>query len=160
MRGASVAAVALLLAVSLGTAAADTITGPARAIDGDTIEIAGTRVRLFGIDAPERRQTCEGRDGQIYQCGRDAAAVLAELLRRGPITCTPRDTDRYGRTVATCTNDAGDIGAQMVRRGWAVAYRRYGGSRYDSDEAIAKAERLGMWSGRFTMPEDWRRERR
>ena len=75
------------------------------------------------------------------------------------MTCVPQSRDRYGRTVATCSTAAGDIGAAMVRAGWAVAYRRYG-HQYVADEEAARAERRGMWSGRFTEPEQWRRERR
>jgi len=62
------------LAVAAPAVAAE-ITGPARVIDGDTIDIAGTRIRLWGIDAPETRQTCEGRDRQTYECGRPSRVV-------------------------------------------------------------------------------------
>jgi endonuclease YncB( thermonuclease family) len=54
------------------------LVGTARVIDGDTIAIAGVRIRLWGIDAPERDQTCRGQNGYIYECGRDSAAVLNE----------------------------------------------------------------------------------
>lgn len=66
---------------------------------------------------------------------------------------------RYGRTVAVCRTEAGEINAAMVRRGWAVVYRRYAKGAYEAEEAAARAERLGIWSGRFTMPEDYRRSR-
>ena len=67
---------ATILAAAIGflaaSAAAAEMTGPVRVIDGDTLDLAGTRVRLWGIDAPETRQTCEGRDGQTYECGRES----------------------------------------------------------------------------------------
>lgn len=140
-------------------AAAQTLSGSARIVDGDTLEVAGQRIRLWGIDAPERGQTCGGRDGRIYECGRDAAAVLAELAR-GRVVCEPRERDRYGRIVAVCRTDAGDLGAAMVRRGWAVDYTRYSRGAYRAEEAAARAERLGIWAGRFDMPETWRRKQR
>ena len=59
-----------------GSAVGAELAGTARVIDGDTISIADTRIRLWGIDAPEREQTCAGRNGDTYECGRDAAAVL------------------------------------------------------------------------------------
>lgn len=136
------------------------IVGQARAIDGDTLDVGGVRVRLHGIDAPELRQTCAGRDGRTYECGRDARAVLSELVRGRTVTCVARDTDRYHRIVATCTTDAGDLGEQMVRRGWALPYLRYGGALYLPAEVEAKRERLGVHSGRFQAPEDFRRARR
>src|SRR6185503_14334736 len=72
---------ALPLFLMMGVAAAGEVSGPARVIDGDTLEITGTRIRLWGIDAPEKHQTCEGKAGEIYECGRDSAAVMQELTR-------------------------------------------------------------------------------
>ena len=60
-------------------ALADT-TGPARVIDGDTIVIAGERIRLHGIDAPERDQLCHDGDGTPYKCGIKATAALRQLI--------------------------------------------------------------------------------
>ena len=62
--------------------AAQNLSGAARVIDGDTIVINGTHIRLAGVDSPERSQTCEGRDGNVYECGRDASAVMVELNSR------------------------------------------------------------------------------
>jgi endonuclease YncB( thermonuclease family) len=82
----------VISALTLGAPAiAAELTGPTRVIDGDTLDLAGTRIRLWGIDAPETRQTCEGRDGQTYECGRDSRAVMIELTRDRTVTCDPRD---------------------------------------------------------------------
>jgi endonuclease YncB( thermonuclease family) len=131
--------------------------GSARILDGDTIDIAGQRIRQWGIDAPESQQSCQGKDRRTYECGRDAAAVLAELTRGRQVQCRARDRDRYQRIVAVCSTEAGEINASMVRRGWAVDYTQYSGGRYHTEEAAAKAEGLGLWSGRFDLPWDWRR---
>lgn len=153
--------IALILWLLAGTAMAQTISGLATVTDGDTIRIGSERIRLFGIDAPERSQTCEGRDGQIYECGRDASAVMTELTRGRTVTCSQVDRDRYGRMVATCSTESGDLGAAMVQRGWAVDFRRYDKAcTYCADEAAAKAAGIGMHAGRFEMPEDFRRTRR
>jgi endonuclease YncB( thermonuclease family) len=153
-------AVILVLVASLALAPPATaaeITGPARVIDGDTLDMARTRIRLWGIDAPETRQTCEGRDGQTYECGRDSRAVMIELTRDRAVTCEPRDNDRYGRVVAVCRTEAGDINAAIVRRGWAVDWPRYSHGAYSREQEAAQSEKLGIWSGRFEMPWDWRR---
>lgn len=145
----------LLSALLLGSTLAN--ADPAvRVVDGDSLVIDNQRIRLWGIDAPERDQTCEGRDGRTYECGRDATAVMVELTRGQRVTCETRDTDRYGRTVAVCRTPAGELNAAMVRRGWAVVYRRYAKGAYESEEAAARAEHLGIWAGRFTLPEQYR----
>lgn len=104
-------------------AQSEPVAGVASVIDGDTLEIHGQRVRLFGIDAPESGQPCETAQGERWRCGRDAAIALADLIGRAPIQCDPQDIDRYGRVVAVCYQGNLDIGAEMVRAGWAVAYR-------------------------------------
>ena len=65
------AAVAVAAAVLLhaAPASAESVTGIARVIDGDTLEVAGTRVRLYGVDAPESKQLCKRRNGEDYACG-------------------------------------------------------------------------------------------
>ena len=154
---AGLCAVVLLLSRSSG-AGRDTIAGVATVLDGDTVEIHGQRIRLYGIDAPEGRQVCR-RDGRDWRCGRAAAHALADHIGRRPLACRPRYTDRYGRPVAVCRVAGEDIGAWLVREGWALAYRHYG-TDYVADETAAKAARRGVWSATFTPPWEWREEHR
>ncbi|MBK8209177.1 MAG: thermonuclease family protein [Rhodospirillales bacterium] len=150
------AALVLVLLFATAAAAAEPIAGQARVIDGDTIVVAEVRVRIFGIDAPESRQSCTAGDGHDYFCGRVAASALAEKIAGRPVTCRPRTTDRYGRTVAVCF-DAGDedLGAWMVRAGVAIAYRKYS-TVYVDDEDTARRARRGLWAGEFVEPSKWR----
>jgi endonuclease YncB( thermonuclease family) len=127
-------------------------------IDGDSFEIGGNQVRLFGIDAPEGRQDCR-RNGQTWRCGDDARAKLRSLVEGATLRCTPRDTDEYGRSVSVCKNGNTDINAEMVRAGLALAYRRYSNDYVDEENEARNAKR-GLWGGEFTPPWDYRRESR
>ena len=77
------------------------ISGIARVIDADTIEVLGQRIRLHGIDAPEAKQTCK-RNGVEWRCGRDATRALYDKIGKKPVRCEGQDRDRYGRVVAKC----------------------------------------------------------
>ena len=145
-------AFALLLMAS--PALAD-VTGPARVIDGDTLDIAGERIRFHGIDAPESGQTCVA-DGERWRCGQKATAALADFIGTSPVRCEGQGTDRYGRTIATCYVRGEDIEAWMVTNGWALAYRRYS-LDYTDEEARAEADRAGIWRGEFVAPWQWRK---
>jgi endonuclease YncB( thermonuclease family) len=157
------AIVYLIAALSAASAVAADLSGVAEVIDGDTIAIRGqpTRIRLWGIDTPEGRQTCRDRAGRRYLCGSRAADALADLIgRNGRVTCEPKDRDRYGRIVAICRTRGRDLNAEMVRQGWAVEYTQYSDGRYSALEAEARIERRGLWSGTFVKPWDWRRGER
>ena len=93
-----------------------TMEGTARVVDGDTIEVKDQNIRLWGIDAPEMAQRCT-EDGVLYLCGLDAPHALARRIMRKLVSCTRRDTDRYGRVVALCNVEDGTDKAGP-RRGW------------------------------------------
>ena len=134
------------------------VTGPARVIDGDTLEVQGERIRLHGIDAPESRQFCR-LNGKPWQCGKDAANALAEKIARRPVTCEDLGRDRYDRIIARCTVAGEDLEKWMVSQGLALAYRRYS-LDYVHEETDARAARRGIWAGEFVEPWEWRRGKR
>lgn len=150
----------LLLALVLfaGAAAAETLTGVATVVDGDTLKIHGENIRLHGIDAPESAQHCQ-RNGRRWPCGRRAAFALADQIGRRSVRCDGRERDRYGRLVAVCYQNGTDLNAWMVRNGWALAYRRYSRDYVGQERRAAQAGR-GIWRGQFTAPWDWRAQRR
>ena len=150
-------AVFLLLSTVALVNAQTPIIGIASVIDGDTIEIHGQRIRLFGIDAPESRQLCVRPTGKRWRCGKQASFALADHIGRVTVRCEQRDIDRYHRVVAVCFRDAEALNRWMVANGWAVAYRRYS-LDYVTDEDTARRNRTNIWSGEFDMPWDWRRQ--
>ena len=123
-------------------------------IDGDTLDLDGERIRLFGIDAPERGQSC----GPLA-CGKAATESLADILSAGPVRCVPVETDRYGRTVARCKAGRVDVNREMVRQGMAWAYRQYS-EDYVREEKAAKKARVGIWKHRSQPAWEYRRETR
>ena len=146
----------LTILLSATPATANELNGVASVIDGDTVEIRGTRIRLHGIDAPESRQLCTRPPGQSWRCGQQAALALSDRIGRRSVICVARDTDRYGRTIAVCSQDGIDLNAWMVAEGWAVAYRQYSRDYVLADTEARSAGR-NIWSGTFVMPWDWRR---
>src|SRR5688572_22906495 len=107
------AVLAVLLVLGL-PASADDIVGRASVIDGDTLEIHGQRIRLYGIDAPESSQNCKRESGKLWRCGQRAALNLADYIGAGPIGCEPKSKDRYGRIVAVCHKGKQDLNGWMV----------------------------------------------
>jgi len=128
-------------------------------IDGDSLTVrqedAPLTIRLTGIDAVEYRQDCT-RTGAPWPCGREARSALEKLAGRGALHCELAAKDHYGRTLATCRTaafpDGIDLGAEMVRQGWAVATS----DAYMVEEAEAQARQRGIWQGNFVRPADWR----
>jgi endonuclease YncB( thermonuclease family) len=141
--------------------------GAGRVFNGDTIRIDGRTFRLWGIDAPELIQACQ-IDGRNYACGREAAAYLRTLLAPDPgspagaplpqVVCDPRVADQFGRPAAVCRLGEVDLGAEMVRAGWALAFAPHG-TDYAPLEAEARAALRGLWAGSFEAPWDWRARR-
>ncbi|NPU68711.1 thermonuclease family protein [Bradyrhizobium sp. 83012] len=145
------ACVALLLATAPPATARDLI-GRVSIVDGDTLDIRGERIRLWGVDAPESAQLCRGRDRKFYRCGALAANTLDAFTRGKTARCAPVDADRYGRIVARCAAGGADLGQFLVSRGLAIEEPQYSHGAYAPDQLAARRGSRGIWSGRFIAP--------
>ena len=125
-------------------------------IDGDTIILNSEKIRFYGIDTPEIKQTCTDNYGHAYSCGVRAKLELEKIIGSRKVSCVKKTKDRYKRSISICYVDENDINSLMVKSGWALAYRKYS-KKYVKDEAIAKLNNAGMWSGKFMVPWKWRR---
>ena len=126
--------------------------------DGDSLRSGDLRIRLFGIDAPELKQRCTDQNGALWGCGMAAHRQLRGLIgAKRDLQCSLRDVDRYGRLVMQCFNGPTDIGAAMVRSGYALAYRNFS-NLYIAEEEKARTSLKGVWRGTFSPPWEWRRQ--
>lgn len=133
--------------------------GVVRIIDGDTLDVGGTRVRLHAIDAPEADQTCETPANKRWACGGWVSKVVADRYDGSRAECERLDIDRYGRTVARCRVNGEDIGGWLVREGLAFAYVRYGAD-YAGIERTAAAQNRGLHAVTLQRPADHRAARK
>lgn len=138
-------------------AAAETLVGRASVIDADTIEIHGERIRLLDVDAPESKQTCKAQDASDWRCGQKASLALSDWIGARPVTCDTTKRDRYGRHLARCVVAGEDVGVWLAESGWVVPYRDCKCETIRSAASRAKSAQLGIWSGTFMMPWDWRK---
>jgi len=168
-----IASVVLLLGAGVGAARwLRPANDPDRysVVDGDTlawrppqcllsdlgIACFGQRLRLYGVDAFESKQTCRDAKDQVWPCGAVATARLRELVASNDFAChvDHEFVDRHAREFAVCMAHGEDVGAILVREGLAFAYGR--GAQYLAFEAEAKQQRRGAWAGSFVRPQYFR----
>lgn len=135
---------------------APNLTDVAVVVDGDTFDIDGTRIRLWGVDAIESGQRCF-INGVSWDCGAEATKALQEHLNGQKVECSSQYKDPFGRTVAKCTVKGEDVGAWLVKTGKAVDFPRYSNGAYAAQQRDAQSRKVGIWQGEFEMPWDWRK---
>lgn len=154
LRTLAVLAAAAALALPAGTARAESVRGPAKVVEGDTVSVNGTEIRLFGIDAPDRGQTCENVRGQSYDCFALSSVALERLIGGREVACEMKPA-AGAKKLGVCKAEGHDIAGMMVNAGWALAYGRIAPD-YVPIEAQAVSRRRGMWAGRVEPPWQWR----
>ena len=140
------------------------VTGYAKVTDGDTIKIDTFKIRLDGIDAPEKKQLCKRPYLTImiftfyedYSCGQKSTESLIKKINNQKVTCKISGIDYFKRLIGECYKRKTNLNSWMVSNGHAVAFRKYS-KKFVPQEILAKQEKKGMWQGKFEMPWDYRK---
>ena len=142
------------------------MVGPGRAADiavtdGDTIRLDRTIYRLDGIDAPEIDQTCLDQGGDVWPCGIAARDRLSAHIGTRHVRCEDKgaDPDHKHRSIGVCSieGEATTLNEWLAREGWAIKSEPSAKGRFAAEEADARENRRGLWSGCFAEPRDFRR---
>jgi endonuclease YncB( thermonuclease family) len=127
-------------------------------LDGDSLKVGGKEVRLFGVDAPEYKQTCFDAKKKEYACGQVSRDFLINLAGGKQVTCLYAEKDKYDRFLSKCSVDKISINEEIVKNGMAVIYNfTESDEKMDKLEAEAKEKKLGIWKGAFQLPKDYRK---
>ena len=132
------------------------LSGAVRVVDGDTFDLGAVRIRLQGVDAPERHQACQDARGRDWACGAWATDQLRALIGDRALACRDLGERNRNRIVAACTLAGQDLGALLVEQGIVRACPRYARQHphsrpYERLEGEAIAARRGLHAG--TTPE-------
>jgi endonuclease YncB( thermonuclease family) len=150
-------------------AVAESLSGQATIIDGDTVRVGETTIHLYGIDAPEMNQFCRDKKDKRFNCGHAAMRRLFLYIGADPLDCTIKAHNEDGSLAATCQvksyfrqteNGASrgekfDVSLEMVLTGYAFSTRAQA-SDYTGAEERARTKGMGFWSGRIEPPWEWR----
>jgi endonuclease YncB( thermonuclease family) len=150
-----VAAILFMAAASCGSAQppsslkpGDQIAGPGNVADGSSLDIKSNRMRIWGIDTPERGAWCYRADRR-WKPMDDATSALRRCLHGKTVTCRVHKIERTWfrqRHTSECwTEDGQDLGECMIRAGWATDYSCFSGGYYKDLETEARNKGIGLW---------------
>lgn len=125
-------------------------------VDGETLRLGDRTLRLKGLDAPERGETCHGAAGAGFDCAAASAAALARLVNGRSLACQIEGRDGFGRGLGRCAAGGIDVNLELVSTGFAIAAPGSRGALV-SAEAEARQAGRGLWSS--GAPEAWRSRR-
>lgn len=131
------------------------IEGRASVYDGQNLVVEGVALRLDGAEAPASAQQCMTRKSLVWNCGKRASDRLTELASGRKVRCVVTEPLGTGAAAICSVTGISDLGAAMIREGWAVSNGHDHG-RYAAQQMSAKAGRLGMWVGPFEAPWTYR----
>lgn len=134
------------------------LAGIAVTISGDTIEVQGQRVRLYGVTSPGMDQLCIGAQAQ-WRCGMVAKLRIDQHIGTSPVHCQEQGVDRHGRILGRCRIDDGrgaELNRWLVTSGWALASGDHGQAYKEAEEQAASSG-AGLWRDGFVPSDEWRR---
>jgi len=155
--------IAVLLLAFSSSAFADYLKCPCKVVkvtDGDTVNVLDRtktlhKIRLQGIDAPERKQAF----------GRKSTQNLAKYVAGQNVEVEYNKRDKYKRIVGKLIRNGRDINLQQVKDGFAWHYKEYQNEQskqdrtlYSEAEVKARSKKLGLWSAKAMPPWEWRRK--
>lgn len=130
------------------------ISGMPEVLDADVLKFGPQRVILWGLDAPEKNQTCQ-LNGKLWGCYDVSFRYLQLLAGRGEVTCTYKsDPDPFGRRFGVCESGGEDLNAEMVKAGMALAFDEQSDD-YDAEMADAITAAVGLWQPGVKFEEPW-----
>lgn len=118
--------------------------------DGDTITVLhngkGEKIRLYGIDTPEKRQAY----------GKRAKQFTSDMVSGKIVEVETKDTDRYGRIVGIVSVNGESLNEALIKDGFAWVYRNYCKESFCEDwlnlESVARYGKIGLWSDPIPIP--------
>lgn len=146
LRAFFLASAAAALIATAVPARAQTITGRATVVDGETLEIRGQRVRLIGLAQVADEHVCTRTDDERWSCGPRALNALEAFLEESIVSCVVREQDALGRALGTCTAGGTDVSLWLIRGGLAMAGPA--NARYLKAQEEARTAKRGMWERR------------
>ena len=125
-------------------------------VDGETLRLGDRTLRLKGLDAPGRGETCRNAGGVAFDCAAASAQALARLVNGRSIACEIQGRDSFGRGLGRCAAGGLDVNQELIAAGFAIAAPGSRGA-LASAEAEARQAGRGLWSS--GAPEAWRSRR-
>ncbi len=119
-------------------------------VDGDTLRLRDTVIRLLGVAAPARGTGCGQAPEAPVDCGRRASVILASLVSHGTTECRLDGRDDSGRPLGLCRSGGVEINRAVVESGWATAAPDQ--PALDVAEHAAQAQRRGLWAAGVPRP--------
>ncbi len=127
-------------------------------LDGDSIKVGKKEVRLFGLDAPEYKQSCFDAQNEEYACGQASRDFLSNLANGKEANCIYAEKDKYDRFLSKCFIGEVSINEEIVKNGMGVIYNfTESDEKMDALEIAAKKKKLGIWQGTFQLPKEYRK---